>query len=234
MNLTQIISDYFTFSRSEQRGIIVLLSILGLLVVAYAVVPAIIPAKPSDFSSFEKEIAAFQKAMRTEDSIQNIRNRNNLKHGTGMGYFSKDSISAGRFKPREIPVIELNRADTFDLQQLRGIGSSFAKRIVNYRDRLGGFTDKQQLMEVFGMDSVRYNAIKASLTVNKDSIHKININNIAFKDLMKHPYFPFGMTKAIILYRKDHKVIRDLDELKTIPGICDSIYRKIKVYLKTE
>ena len=147
---------------------------------------------------------------------------------------NNDSGGFGKSKPKELIIIELNSADTFELQRLRGIGSSFAKRIVYYRQRLGGFTDKSQLLEVFGMDTVRYNGVKGNLIVNKDSIHKININDVAFKDLMKHPYFPFGITKAIILYRKDHKLFKNIGELKSIQGINDSIYGKLKVYVKVD
>ena len=234
MNLTQILVDYFTFNRKEQRGILVLLSILFTLVIAYAVIPSVIPQKPPDFSQFENEISVFEKAMKMEDSLENSRNRKKLYFRSGFMHMNNDSGGLIKSKPKELIVIELNSADTFELQRLKGIGSSFAKRIVKYRERLGGFTDKSQLLEVFGMDTVRYNGLKGNLIVNKDSIHKININNVIFKDLMKHPYFPFGITKAIILYRKDHKVFKNIGELKSIQGINDSIYGRLKLYVKVE
>lgn len=234
MNITQILIDYFTFNRKEQRGILVLVSILFVLVVAYAVIPSVIPQKPPDFSQFENEISVFEKEMKMEDSLENSRNQKKLYFRSGFRYMNKDSGGLGKSKPKELIIIELNSADTFELQRLRGIGSSFAKRIVKYRERLGGFTDKSQLLEVFGMDTVRYNGVKGNLIANKDSIHKININNVTFKDLMKHPYFPFGITKAIILYRKDHKVFKNIGELKNIQGINDSIYGKLKVYVKVD
>ncbi|MCX6268616.1 MAG: helix-hairpin-helix domain-containing protein [Bacteroidetes bacterium] len=70
-------------------------------------------------------------------------------------------------------MVELNSADTFELQQLRGIGPGFARRIVNYRERLRGFYDKKQVLEVFGMDTSRYRLIEKNLQVNPDSIHPI-------------------------------------------------------------
>ena len=234
MNITQILIDYFTFNKKEQRGILVLVSILFTLVVAYAVIPSVIPQKPPDFSQFENEISVFEKEMKMSDSLENSRNQKKLYFRSGFSHMNNDSGGFGKSKPKELIIIELNSADTFELQRLKGIGSSFAKRIVRYRERLGGYTDKSQLMEVFGMDTVRYNEVKGNLIANKDSIHKININNVTFKDLMKHPYFPFGITKSIILYRKDHKLFKNIGELKSIQGINDSIYAKLKVYVKVD
>jgi competence ComEA-like helix-hairpin-helix protein len=131
-------------------------------------------------------------------------------------------------------MIELNSADTFELQRLRGIGPAFARRIVKYRERLGGFIAASQLLEIWGMDTSKFNAIRDHLTVNPDSIHKIDLNTVTFKGLMSHPYFPFESTKAIMLYRKDHKRFTSVSELKKISIISDSAYRKMREYIRVE
>jgi DNA uptake protein ComE-like DNA-binding protein len=233
MRYTTQIKEYFTFNRSEQRGILVLMTLLAGLVLANLLIPASTVHKPVDFSGFEKEIARFEADMRSADSLNDRakKSRNGKSYGAGYGS-SKDSTWKYPGKPREIIMIELNSADTFDLQQLRGIGSSFARRIVKYRERLGGFTDKSQLLEIWGMEPSRYGEISSNLTVNHDSIHRIDINTVTFKELLKHPYFPFNLTKAIMLYRKEHKQILVIEELKTMKEVNDSIYRKIKPYLK--
>ena len=192
------------------------------------------PQKPPDFSQFDREITVFEAEMKLQDSLENNLNKKKVYFRSGFSHFNSDSSGFSKNKPKELIIIELNHADTFELQRLRGIGSSFAKRIVFYRDRLGGFIDKSQLMEVFGMDTARYNGIRANLTVNTDSIHKIHINFVTFKDLMKHPYFPFAITKSIILYRKDHKVFKNIGELRNIQGINDSIFGKMKSYVTVE
>ena len=69
-------------------------------------------------------------------------------------------------KVKPLFIVEINAADTFDLQEVKGIGSSYARRISNYRDRLGGFIKKEQLLEVFGIDSAKYVQIQASFTIN--------------------------------------------------------------------
>ena len=52
-------------------------------------------------------------------------------------------------------VIELNQADTLTLKKIPGIGSTFARRIVGYRELLGGFYTVHQLAEVYGIDEER-------------------------------------------------------------------------------
>lgn len=235
MKLTAIIKDYLTFNRMEQRGIFVLLTLLFLLVIANEVVPFVVTPKPVDLSGFEKDVVAFEKAVRIADSLdEQVRKSRNKKFRSYAAYPVRDS--SGRFKayPKEVFVIELNSADTFELQRLRGIGPAFARRIVKYRERLGGFTDKSQLLEIWGMDTSKYNAIKEHLAVSPDSVHPINLNTVTFKELLAHPYFPFEITKAIMLYRKDHKKFVSAGELKNIKSISDSAYRKMIIYVKVE
>src|SRR6202034_1469748 len=89
-------------------------------------------------------------------------------------------------KPGEI--IELNGADSAKLTEIRGVGPSFAVRIARYRNRLGGFHDKEQLKEIFGVDSLKYAEIKDQVSVNPSKVNRININTISFDQLRIFPY----------------------------------------------
>lgn len=232
MKFSLLIKDYLTFNQKEQRGIVILLSLYFLLVFATLYFPGIIPEKTIDFTSFEKEISAFEIALAKLDSEELLAKQSKYKnYKKGGFYHAYDTSRRFQKEQKENLIIELNSADTFELQRLRGIGSSFARRIIKYRERLGGFHDKYQVAEVWGMDTARYNKISANLAVNRDSIHKINLNTVTFKELLFHPYFPFEITKAIMLYRKDHKKFTSLDELLSVPGIHDSTYKKIVNYL---
>ena len=234
MNISTIIKDYFSFNKKEQRGLFVLISILTGLVVADVVISEVLPQKQIDFSGFEKEVIEFEKEIRLMDSIE--KSEKEYKFRNIFKSFPGSYPDSGKSRPveKDALIIELNSADTFDLQRLRGIGSSFAGRIVKYRERLGGYFEKSQLMEVFGMDAERYNLIKEHVTVNPDSVRKINLNSITFKELLKHPYFPFEVTKSIMIYRKEHKKFTVTDELLRIKSINDSLLRKIRPYVRME
>lgn len=48
----------------------------------------------------------------------------------------------------------LNTASASDLLPIHGIGPVLSKRIIKYRDAIGGYTNKDQLYKVYGLDSV--------------------------------------------------------------------------------
>ena len=128
-------------------------------------------------------------------------------------------------------IIELNTADTAKLTQLNGIGASFAKRIISYRDRLGGFIRKEQLKEVFGLDSEKYAGLQAQVSVDASHIKKINVNTITFDGLSHFPYLTYKQVNAIIRFREQHGEYETLADLKNIAIMDDVTLQKIKPYV---
>ena len=127
--------------------------------------------------------------------------------------------------------ININTADSITLRRLRGIGPVLSKRIIKYRNRLGGFYSKKQLLEVYGVeDSVL--TMNHSLIRVAGPVRKININQCGFKDLIRHFYFDKSLTNAIINYRQQHGVYNSIQQLKNIKIINDSTYHRIKAYVK--
>ena len=221
--ITIPIKDYLTFNRTEQKGIAILLLILFGLILANIFIPTGTTRSPVDFTEFEKEIMEF------ENNWQKARGEEKKRFPP-----ADDSTRKVYGKTPAGFTIELNSADTFDLQRLRGIGPSFARRIVSYRHRLGGYIRKEQLLEVFGMDSTRYFAIVPYIVVIPDSVVRIDLNKITFKELLRHPYFTFELTKAIMIYRKTNKRFNSLEELRLLDGINDSLFLRIVPYLRIE
>lgn len=128
-------------------------------------------------------------------------------------------------------VLDLNNSDTLDLQQLTGIGPAFANRIVKYREMLGGYFQKEQLMEVFGMDSLRFAQIADHVMIANDPTQKININKASIKELIKHPYIEFYLAKSIVTQREKIGKFNSLDELLDTRLVYDDLFKKIKPYL---
>ncbi|MES2062655.1 MAG: helix-hairpin-helix domain-containing protein [Bacteroidota bacterium] len=128
-------------------------------------------------------------------------------------------------------IVELNAADSAGLTAIDGIGGAFAKRIIYYRERLGGFITKEQLKEVFGIDELKYDEIKNQVKVDAARIRKININIITFDKLRLMPYLNYKQVNAIVEYRKQHGDYASISDLKNIAIIDDDILRKIEPYL---
>jgi DNA uptake protein ComE-like DNA-binding protein len=128
-------------------------------------------------------------------------------------------------------VIELNTADSISLLELPGIGPSFAGRITRYRDRLGGYFIKEQLLEIKGMDSIRFNQIRDQILVDQGNIRKIDLNSVTFKDLLKHPYFEYYLVKEIFKKKDEIKRYDSIDQLNSLPVMYKELFEKIIPYL---
>jgi competence ComEA-like helix-hairpin-helix protein len=171
-----LIKDLLAFNRMELRGVVVLLTLYFALLAGTFFVPALIPETPADFKGFEKEVNDFMKALARLDSEEALSKEKKYGRYRNLAAGAlPDTAKFPSYKKEKI-LVELNSADTFDLQRLQGIGPSFAKRIVKYRERLGGFRNKKQVLEVWGMDTARYNRISENLSVNADSVHRIDLN----------------------------------------------------------
>lgn len=82
----------------------------------------------------------------------------------------------------------MNTADTTLLKRIPGIGSGIAKRIVAYRNRLGGFYRVEQLREIEYVTPEMNEWFEVSST---DSLVKIPVNKASLERLRNHPYMNF-------------------------------------------
>jgi len=123
-------------------------------------------------------------------------------------------------KTKQVLHLDINAADSSSLTMLPGIGDRLASRIVKYRNRLGGFVQVSQLLEVYGLQDSILDKITPLIFVEPSfSIDKIDINKIDYTLLTKHPYMTYSMAKIILAYRKAHGSINGVDEMYSIAGI---------------
>ncbi len=232
MNRFQFIKNYLTFNRSELRGIILLLILLLLVATSNQLLPEekIIPSV--NFPGLEKELNDFEAGIRKAETEDSINRSGRFRSSWLTATKIRDTGKGAKFPAGPVIKVDINRADTLELQRLKGIGPSYARRIVSYRNRLGGFINCRQVLEVWGVDTVLYNLIREHIIITSDSVRKIDLNTVSFKELLKHPYFPYELTRALILYRQKIKMFRSLDELNSVEGINDSIFRRIRSYVR--
>ncbi len=123
--------------------------------------------------------------------------------------------------------IDINTADTNALQKIPGIGSYYAKTIVRYRDKLGGFVNATQLQEIDGMPT---SAI-AYMSISLEGIHRLNINKLSLNELRRHPYINFYQAKAICDYRRLRGPIKSMQELSLLPDFPPAEIERLQPYI---
>lgn len=142
---------------------------------------------------------------------------------------SADSAFTPRYpvKLAEGETIDLSTADTTALQRVPGIGPYYARRIVDYRQRLGGFTTLAQLDEIdgFPQEALPY------LTLGAVSVQQLNVNSLSLNDLKRHPYINFYQARAIVDYRRQNGPINDIGDLRLLPDFGDEVIERLRPYI---
>jgi competence protein ComEA len=135
------------------------------------------------------------------------------------------------YEKKAISNVDINSGDSAAYDGLPGIGGGFSRRIIKFRDKLGGFYKVEQVGETFGLPDSVFQKIKPYLKINGDNIHKININTATEEELKAHPYIRWQLAKVITEYKKQHGDYKALVELKKIMLINEETYDKISPYL---
>lgn len=313
----KIISDYFSFTKKERTGTIILMVLILFFIVLPFLYPLFIKKRTVDAASFKAAIAELKikqqdsaKQYTTkrfeEDNDQSYyqpseKNYNTTPKGE-LFYFDPNTATAadwqklglrdktiatihnyiskgGRFyKPEDIgkiwglrpdevqrllpyveiaakennypaknyeaktydrpkkiySIIDVNTADTAALIALPGIGSKLAQRIINFRDKLGGFYKTAQVAETFGLPDSTFQNIKERITVSNTGIKQFNINTATVDEMKGHPYIRYNIANAIVQYRAQHGNFASVEAVKNIMLVTDELFNKASPYLTVQ
>lgn len=206
--------ELFEFSKKELSGILVLSVILFILLLfnfAIDYFPG--ENKKYDFKSFEAAIDSLDKFNVNTENIA-------VEHKINTSSKQKKAIVKKL-------LINLNKADTTELRKLRGIGRVYSNRIIKYRNLLGGFTNTNQLLEVYGIKQELYSTIQNQVFIDSNYIIKINLNDADYRTLIRHPYIDKSLTKKI-LNKQPNNSIFDLENDSIIDVV---LLNKLKPYI---
>lgn len=239
------LKSYFAFTKNERIAIITIVSmIVIILVIKYLIIKN--PPRRDYFKHDLDSIVARREfvidSIRMADSIERDKKmkkdkaclvptgNSSKKQKTKQEVTRKDNTCVVHHEERAVTIVDLNTSDTTLLKQLPDIGSAFAKWIVEYRTKLGGYCESEQLLEVYKMDTARYEGIKDYVKIDSTFVpNKLRINSDAFKVLLKHPYLEYEDVKKIVNHREQKGLITSWQQLKNIVG--DAINPRLKYYV---
>lgn len=155
-----------------------------------------------------------------------IRNDNNPYQNSSLKF---DSLDKNKSK-KVFEVLEINEADSESLVKLYRIGPSLAGKIINYRKKLGGFLNLNQLIEIWGFDEDILYDLQGKIKVDINKVRRLNLNNVDLETLKQHPYYKFKLSQAIVNYRLQHGNFKSMLDLRNIRIVNDSIFKLISIY----
>ena len=207
------IKDYFSFTKAELRGIVILLLLIGgVLGYKYYLVEKNNKEILISRNKFEKDIKEFETTLEKQTNTKKTKFTANkqvkqsykpYKKNIAYKKSKKQQAKKENVKAVQKLHININTATAAELKKLRGIGDKLSERIVKYRDRLGGFYGINQLKEVYGIKPEVFEKIRTQIYC-EGSVRKINVNTATFKDLVHHPYLNYDEVKLIFQSRKKY------------------------------
>ncbi len=142
-----------------------------------------------------------QKQAETIDAYRQKGGRFARKADFARSYVVEDSVFK-RLEPYiDIPLLDINTADSAQFDALPGIGPYFAAKMVSYRRELGGYSFPEQLMDIWRFDSVRFSGLKDLITVGPSA--PFRLWTLPEDSLKFHPYIR-GRAHGVVLFRENN------------------------------
>lgn len=121
-----------------------------------------------------------------------------------------------------------NTADTTALKHIPGIGSYYARKIVDYRERLGGFVSTSQIGEI---EDLPVGITRWFILDKADKPRQLRINHATFKQLVRHPYLSYEQTKIIVTHIRQYGAIRSLRDLQLYKEFTQNDFKRLAPYI---
>ncbi len=237
-------NDFFMFTKGERTAIIVLAAVILLIIAANFFVAN----RPSNVNFYLHDLdsiwALHEKAK--DESLKSKEVLSQRDAETQSRKVAEPTVNSQKpiaksqkskvksqqpIANRQKLKANINSADTTELKSLPGIGSFFARNIVEYREKLGGYVEINQLLEVYAFDSSRLETITPYINIDSISLRKINVNTDDFKTILRHPYIEYEDVKNVVNHREKRGFIKNWDEYLKVVG-RDDVDERLRWYLE--
>ena len=173
-----------------------------------------IPRKVVESFSFDPNTVSVEDLCRLGFSVKQAQSIDNYRKKGGRfrrkedfakSYVVADSVYERLEKYIDIPLTDLNIADSAAFDALPGIGGWFASKMVEHRKALGGYSYKEQLMDIYRSDQEKFDALSDLVTVSEAHVTPYPLWSLPADSLKRHPYIKDSETaRAIVLFRENN------------------------------
>ena len=236
-------NDFMTFTKGERVAIIILAAVIFFIIAANF----FIANRPSDVNenlhNLDSILALHEKCLQVIETqsrrvaetqsrkVAETQSRRVAETQSRRVAKSVSKLNSKKTSAKSPPaIVYINYADTTELKSLPGIGSFFAKNIVEYRNKLGGFIEISQMLEIYAFDSARLETIIPYISIDSVNLSKINVNTDDFKTILRHPYIEYEDVKKIVNYRESKGMIKDWNDYQNVIK-RDNVDKRLNWYL---
>ena len=242
--------DYFYFSKSDRIATFVLLLIIIAVNIARVKLDRPIPPEltaGADSIFFTADTVTKRRTY-SQQSAPAAYKQQKYSPEKKQKQFYSDTVNRKRVHDSNIDTIktrypeytvksapqqavDINSADSLLLTTLPGIGPFYARKIVEYRELLGGYVDVQQLKDIDGLqDSI----LRWFVVTDTVPVRKVNINRLSVSKLSNHPYISFYQARAISEYRRSEGDIKNPAPLSLMEEFTEQDIIRLEPYLSFE
>lgn len=170
-----------------------------------------------------EELQRLGFSLKQAQSIENYRNKGGRfrrKSDFAKSFVVSDSIYR-RLEPYiDIPKLDINLADSAAFDTLPGIGGWFARQMIEYRERLGGYSYPEQLMEIRNFDREKFDKLSDLIFISPQTAVPYPLWTLPEDELKRHPYIG-SAAHGIVLFRnsqpKEKWSIMELERNRVLP-----------------
>ncbi|MFK7903937.1 MAG: helix-hairpin-helix domain-containing protein [Chitinophagales bacterium] len=261
--MKKFIKEYFTFSRRERNGVMVLLILIAITLVLPYTYPYLIPSEEIDFSEFEADVARFRKAVAENpqqdyDDDEWAENEEEMEEGE-----ANSTKAAFDFNPNEL---------TYEQGKSLGLSHKIALRITKYLKAGGRFFKKEDLKKIYDFSDEDYERLAPFVILEEDKKSErgkkktYKQKDFGEKKDKKHfkkkkfeeddssvevRLFPFdpnklsyeegrqlGLSnqaaKALVNFVKKGMVFRKKEDFKKVYGVTEADYERLQDFIQIE
>jgi competence ComEA-like helix-hairpin-helix protein len=172
-----------------------------------------------------------QKVANQSTTYKSIADGEGYERGSGLNSQNNRIATSTRPAKPVLQPFDINTADTVQLKALKGIGSTLAKRILKFRDALGGFVSVEQFRDIYGLDSLALDELQRFGQI-RSAPRRIPINTASAEELDKHPFLSRRQADILVRYREQHGAYTSAESLRPVRILDAKTIEKIAPYLE--